>query len=100
MGINGLAWSDPGSVSTSDGQLNPPLLYKLVWGTLVAVLTVATLFSGSVEVAKAMAITGAIPFSVVLLLQVVGFLRVIRSDRASAAVRAVETTAASPAARS
>ncbi len=73
------------SMMTSDGQLNPPLPYKLVWGTLVAVLTVAILFSGSVEVAKAMAVTGAIPFSVVLLLQVVGFLRAIRAEHATAA---------------
>ena len=69
------------SMMTSDGSLNPPLLYKLIWGSLVAVLTVGTLFSGSVEVAKAMAVTGAIPFSVVLLLQVVGFLKAIRSER-------------------
>ena len=71
------------SMMTSEGNLNPPLPYKLVWGTLVAVLTVATLFSGSVDVAKAMAVTGAVPFSVVLLLQVVGFLRAIRSERPS-----------------
>ncbi len=68
------------SMMTSDGNLNPPLIYKLVWGSLVAVLTVGTLFSGSVEVAKAMAVTGAIPFSIVLLLQVVGFLRAIRRE--------------------
>ncbi|WP_462330214.1 BCCT family transporter [Thiohalocapsa halophila] len=69
------------SMMTSDGNLNPPLPYKLIWGTLVAILTVATLFSGSVEVAKAMAVTGAVPFSVVLLLQVIGFMRAIRSER-------------------
>lgn len=69
------------SMMTSDGNLNPPLPYKLIWGTLVAVLTVATLASGSVEVAKAMAVTGAVPFSVVLLLQVVGFLRAIREEK-------------------
>lgn len=72
------------SMMTSNGQLNPPLMYKLVWGTLVAVLTVATLFSGSVEVAKAMAITGAIPFSVVLLVQIAGFLRAIRAEHTQA----------------
>ena len=69
------------SMMTSEGKLDPPIAYKMVWGTLVAVLTVATLFSGSVEVAKAMAVTGAVPFSVVLLLQIIGFLRVIRSER-------------------
>ncbi|MFO7763644.1 MAG: BCCT family transporter [Wenzhouxiangellaceae bacterium] len=83
------------SMMTSEGQLNPPLVYKLVWGTLVAVLTVATLFSGSVEVAKAMAVTGAIPFSVVLLLQVVGFMRAIRAERSPAAANTDVGAAAS-----
>lgn len=69
------------SMMTSGGTWNPPLPYKLIWGTLVAVLTVATLFSGSVQVAKAMAVTGAVPFSVVLLLQVVAFLRAIRGEQ-------------------
>jgi len=86
------------SMMTSEGELNPPLPYKLVWGTLVAVLTAATLFSGSVEVAKAMAVTGAIPFSVVLLLQVVGFLRVIREERRTPAAEVAKTASARPAA--
>ncbi|MCC5861152.1 MAG: BCCT family transporter [Gammaproteobacteria bacterium] len=47
---------------------------------VILVPTLFSLFSGSVEVAKAMAVTGAIPFSVVLLLQVVGFLRAIRGE--------------------
>ena len=68
------------SMMTTGGNLDPPVAHKLVWGVLIAVLTVGTLASGSVEVAKAMAITGALPFSVVLLLQIVGFLRVIRSE--------------------
>ncbi|KAA6186677.1 BCCT family transporter [Thiohalocapsa marina] len=78
------------SMMTSSGSLNPALAYKLIWGTLVAVLTVATLFSGSVDVAKAMAVTGAVPFSVVLLLQVVGFLREIRGERCTATAHRAE----------
>lgn len=68
------------AMMTTDGNLNPPILHKLVWGTLIAVLTTGTLLSGSIEVAKAMAITGALPFSVILLLQVVGFLREVRRE--------------------
>ena len=49
------------SMMTTDGNLNPPVMQKMVWGTLIAALTAGTLFSGSVTVAKAMAITGAIP---------------------------------------
>ena len=68
------------AMMTTRGNLNPPLVHKLVWGTLIAVLTTGTLLSGSVEVAKAMAIAGALPFSVILLMQVVGFLREIRKE--------------------
>jgi len=69
------------SMMTTDGNLNPPTAHKLVWGTLVALITGATLFSGSVEVARAMAATGAIPFSAILILQIVGFLRALREER-------------------
>jgi glycine betaine transporter len=77
------------AMMTTDGNLNPPVIHKLVWGVLVAVLTAGTLLSGSIAVAKAMAITGAIPFSVILLLQIVGFLREVRIERRPA-VRPIE----------
>ncbi len=69
------------SMMTTDGTLNPPTAHKLVWGTLVAMITGATLFSGSIDVARAMAATGAIPFSAILILQIVGFLRALREER-------------------
>ena len=65
---------------TTNGSLNPRASAKLVWGSLVAVITAATLLSASVEVARAMATLGAIPFSVVLVLQLVGFLRALADE--------------------
>lgn len=69
------------AMMTSDGNLNPPITHKMVWGTLIAAITVGTIFTESVPVAKAMAIAGALPFSVILLVQIVGFLREIRKER-------------------
>ena len=69
------------SMMTTGGNLNPPVLHKMVWGVLIALLTVGVLLTDSIPVAKAMAITGALPFSVILLLQIVGFLREIRRER-------------------
>jgi len=69
------------SMMTTDGNLNPPVVQKMVWGTLIAAITAGTLFSGSVTVAKAMAISSAIPFTAIVLLQIVGFLREIRKER-------------------
>ena len=68
------------SMMTTNGNLNPPTPQKLVWGTLIAALTAGTLLSESVTVAKAMAITGAIPFTAIVLMQVVAFLREIRHE--------------------
>jgi len=68
------------SMMTTDGNLNPPVVQKLVWGTLIAAITVGTVVAESVTVAKAMAITGAIPFIAIVLLQIVGFLREIRHE--------------------
>ena len=66
---------------TSRGELNPKIGLKLAWGVLIAVLTVAILVTGSIEVGKAMAIFGALPFTLVVGLQIVCFLRAIRNDR-------------------
>ena len=69
------------SMMTTKGNLNPPLLHKMVWGVLIAVLTIGVLLTESIMVARAMAITGALPFSVILLMQIVGFMREIRHER-------------------
>ena len=81
------------AMMTSDGDLNPPQIQKWVWGCLIALLTAATLLTGSVAAAKAMAITGAIPFTVIILLQIVSFMREIGKEKvgkpqAAATIRA------------
>jgi glycine betaine transporter len=69
------------SMMTTRGNLNPPVFHKMVWGVLIALLTVGVLLTESIFVARAMAIVGALPFSVILLLQIVGFMREIRRER-------------------
>mgnify|MGYP001392623466 FL=1 len=68
------------SMMTTNGNLNPPSASKIVWGSIVAIITAATLLAGSVDVARAMSTLGAIPFSAILMLQIVSFLRRLRSD--------------------
>ena len=68
---------------TSNGALDPPTMRKLLWGVIIAALSASALFSkDGVAVSKAIAISGAIPFSIILLLQIVAFLRTIRQDEA------------------
>jgi glycine betaine transporter len=78
------------AMMTTNGNLNPDTRTKLVWGILIAAITAGTLFTGSVDVAKAMAITGAIPFTFIVLLQIVGLLRALREERLGV-VQGVET---------
>ena len=68
------------SMMTSDGDLNPQTKLKITWGLIITGITVATIATESVNVAKAMAITGAIPFTFVIILQLAAFFRVVRKD--------------------
>ena len=68
------------SMMTSEGSLNPSTKLKLTWGLIITGITIATIVTESVTVAKAMAITGAIPFTFIIIMQLAGFARVIRED--------------------
>ena len=74
------------SMMTTNGNLNPDVKTKLIWGILMSAITFGVLVSGSVSVAKAMAITGAVPFTFIVFVQLVGFFRALREDE-SAEVR-------------
>lgn len=68
------------SMMTSDGDLNPQTKLKITWGLIITGITIATIATESVNVAKAMAITGAIPFTFVIIMQLAAFFRVVRRD--------------------
>lgn len=68
------------SMMTTNGNLNPDTKTKLLWGIIMSAITFGVLVSGSVTVAKAMAITGAIPFTFIVFFQLVGFFRALRED--------------------
>ncbi len=68
------------SMMTTNGNLNPDVKTKLMWGIIMSAITFGVLVSGSVSVAKAMAITGAIPFTFIVLIQLVGFFRALAVD--------------------
>jgi glycine betaine transporter len=56
---------------TANGSLNPPVFRKLFWGSVIAVLTAATLLTGGgVHSLRAIAVSGALPFTVIMIAQV------------------------------
>jgi len=69
---------------TTRGALNPPTWKKLTWGIVVALLTASTLFAeGGILVMRAIAIVGAIPFTIVMILHVLCLLKYLRSEPAA-----------------
>lgn len=66
---------------TSGGDANPPAGRKLAWGIVLGLLAVGPVVSGRVDVIKAIAIVGAIPFTLVLGLQTAALLVALRRDR-------------------
>ena len=65
---------------SSEGDLNPTARRKLLWGIALGVLGAGFTFLKDIDVIKMMTIAGAIPFLIVLLLQLVAFLKVLRED--------------------
>lgn len=65
---------------TSGGTLNPARSRKIAWGVGLGLLGAAFAFVGSVETIKVLTIAGAVPFLLVLLLQLWAFMGSLRSE--------------------
>jgi len=65
---------------TSGGSLDPPRSRRLIWGTGLGVLTAPLLLVGEVKVFKAVLVSGVLPYSLVMLVQVASLLRALRQD--------------------
>jgi glycine betaine transporter len=65
---------------TSQGATEPPRTRKLVWGLVLGVLAATLVASNDINVVKAVSIAGAIPFTLVLLLQLWALVRVLRRE--------------------
>ncbi len=71
-----------GMMSTG-GALDPPRTLKLFWGAIVAALTAAVLFAGGgVQVLRAIAISGALPFTIIMIAQVACLLKSLSEEAA------------------
>lgn len=62
--------------------MNPPVSRKLAWGLTLGGLGAALVFSGSPAAVKAVSVVAALPFTLVLILQVVALLRALAHDTA------------------
>lgn len=63
------------SMMTSGGELYPPDLKKVVWGLVISSTSIILLYAGGLEALQKMAITAALPFTVIMLLMCISLLR-------------------------
>lgn len=65
---------------TSRGSLNPRLFVKIIWGVLITAIAVVLLSAGGLGALQTASLISALPFTVILLLLVVSFLRMLKND--------------------
>ncbi|MFC1743480.1 BCCT family transporter [Candidatus Riflebacteria bacterium] len=67
---------------TTEGSMDPPTYRKLFWGITISLLTASTLFGGGgVRLMRSIAIVGAIPFIIVMIVQVACLLTCLRHEK-------------------
>jgi glycine betaine transporter len=66
---------------TSKGSVNPPTRRKLAWGVIMGALGGSLVLSGEIHAVRAVAVSGAIPFTFILLIQIAAVLRALRQER-------------------
>lgn len=65
---------------TSFGSLNPPTFFKIVWGVLMSAIAAVLLYAGGLEALQTASLISALPFTLLLLLMVFAFLKIIRGE--------------------
>ncbi len=68
------------SMLTSRGNLDPPKSLRLFWGVLVGGVALVLLLTGGLSAIQTAAIVAALPFSVVMLLMMVGLFRSLANE--------------------
>ncbi|MBA2777292.1 BCCT family transporter [Billgrantia kenyensis] len=66
------------------GDPEPPTAHRLLWGGLLGLLTAVLLMAGGLETLQAAVIMAALPFSVVVMLMIVGLLKALHRERYAA----------------
>lgn len=68
------------SMMTSGGMLYPPLAKKLIWGLVISTTAAVLLYAGGLEALQKMAITAALPFTLIMALMVISLMKGLRFE--------------------
>ncbi|CAG9620043.1 Ectoine/hydroxyectoine transporter [Sutcliffiella rhizosphaerae] len=65
---------------TSGGSLNPPLLLRVIWGTLMAAIAAVLLMASGLEGLQTASLVSALPFTVILIAICYSLFRSVKSE--------------------
>ena len=85
---------------SSHGRDDTPNHRRIFWMALIGVVAIVLLLAGGLSALQTAAIASALPFSIVILLSIWGFLRALSADHAQRQVLAAQTIGPSGGARS
>ncbi|WP_257350916.1 BCCT family transporter [Pseudalkalibacillus decolorationis] len=66
---------------TSDGNLNPSNMVKIIWGVLLAGITIVLIISSGLTGLQAASLVSALPFTIILILISISLYRSLSNDR-------------------
>ena len=68
------------SMLSSDGALNPSLIKMVIWGILLAALSIALLITGGLQTLQIASIAAAFPFAIVMLLACLSLYKAVSEE--------------------
>lgn len=71
---------------TTDGNLNPSALVKVIWGVLMAAIVAVLLISSGLQGLQTASLIAALPFSIVLILMSASLIKSLKSDEQTSGV--------------
>lgn len=68
-------------MQSTGGNLNPPNRVKLVWGLIQSASAAVLLWAGGLEALQTASIIAAFPFSIIILLMILSFVKILKTER-------------------
>jgi len=65
---------------TTNGSLHPPIIAKIVWGTLMSAIAAVLLYAGGLEALQTASLVSALPFTVLLLMLIIAILKLLKTE--------------------
>lgn len=76
---------------TSRGSLNPTGFMKVSWGVILALFAIIMFYTGGMQSIQNLMIITALPFSLIIILMIISFFKVLRTEHSAQRSTTIET---------